>query len=111
MDVEVAAGVGNSEDVWFCETCGVDPWRPGAFWILIVLRSQVNGTHELVTPETLCCKVLHGKEMTDGRKLLADEQMDCSRAGLAQASPLVPNGCGDFDGFNDSDGFDGDDGS
>ena len=28
--------------------------------------------------------------MTDGQKLLANEQMDCSRAGLAQASPLVP---------------------
>ena len=26
----------------------------------------------------------------DGQKLLAIEQMDCSRAGLAQASPLVP---------------------
>ena len=28
--------------------------------------------------------------MTDGQKLLANEQMDCRRAGLAQASPLVP---------------------
>ena len=28
--------------------------------------------------------------MTDGQKLLANEQTDCSRAGLAQASPLVP---------------------
>ena len=28
--------------------------------------------------------------MTDGQKLLASEQMNCSRAGLAQASPLVP---------------------
>ena len=52
---------------------------------------EVNGTHELFTPETLCCQVLHrGKEMTEGQKLLANEQMDCSRAGLAQASPLVP---------------------
>ena len=31
-----------------------------------------------------------GEEMTDRQKLLANEQMDCSRAGLAQASPLVP---------------------
>ena len=38
---------GNAEDVWFCETCGVDPWRLGAFLILVVLKSEVNGTHEL----------------------------------------------------------------
>ena len=36
--------------------------------------------------------------MTDGQKLLANEQMDCSRAGLAPVS-VGP------------DGFDGDDGS
>ena len=42
---------GTSEDVWFCETCGVDPWRVGAFLFLIVLKSEVNGTHELFTPE------------------------------------------------------------
>ena len=45
MDVEVGAGG---------ETCDVDPWRLGAFLILIVLRSEVNGTHELFTLETLC---------------------------------------------------------
>ena len=28
--------------------------------------------------------------MVDGQKLLANEQMECSTAGLAQASPLVP---------------------
>ena len=64
--------------------------RDVSFLILIVLKSEVNGTLELFTPETLCCQVLHrGKDMTDGQKLLANEQMDCSRAGLAQASPLV----------------------
>ena len=47
--------------------------------VLIVLKSELNGTHELFTPETLCRQVLHkGKEMTDGQKLLATEQMDCS---------------------------------
>ena len=105
MDVEVGAGG---------ETCDVDPWRPGAFLILIVLKSEVNGTHELFTPETLCRQVLHrGKEMTDGQKLLANEQMDCSRAGLAQASPLVPMApmLRWLRGFDGSDGFDGDDGS
>ena len=69
----------------------MDPWRLAAFLILIVLKSEVNGTHELCTLETLCCQVLHrGKENVDGQKLLASEQMECSTVGLAQASPLVP---------------------
>ena len=54
-------------------------------------------------------KVSHrGKEMTDGQKLLANEQTDCSRAGLAQASPAGFDG---FDGYDGFDGFDGYDGS
>ena len=54
MDVEVAAGVEIPRTVWFSETCDVDPWRLGAFLILTVLKSEVDGTHELFTPETLC---------------------------------------------------------
>ena len=47
----------------------MDPWRLGAFLFLIMLKSEVNGAHELSKPETLCRQVLHrGKEMTDGQK-------------------------------------------
>ena len=60
---------GNSEDVWFYDTCDVDPWRLGAFLFFIVWKSEVNGAHDLFTPETLCCQVLHrGEEMTDGQR-------------------------------------------
>ena len=89
MDVEVQLEW-KSEDLRFCETCGVDPWRLGAFLIFIVLRSEVNGTHEPFTPETLCCQVLHkGKEMTDGQKLLANGQMGLQQCWFGQASPLA----------------------
>ena len=55
------------------------------------LKSGVNGAHELLTPETLCCQALHRNNgMTDGQKLLESEKMDCRGAGLAQTTSLVP---------------------
>ena len=54
-------------------------------------KSGVNGAHELLTPETLCCQALHRNNgMTDGQKLLESEKMDCRGAGLAQTTSLVP---------------------
>ena len=90
----------------------MDPWRLGSFLILIVLKSEVNGTLEPFTPETLCCQVLHeGKEMTDGQKPLVNEQMDCRQSWFGPRVSAGPDGCCGFDGFGGYDGFDGGDGS
>ena len=71
-----------------------------------MLKSGVIGTHELFTPETLCCQALHrNNETTAGQKLLESEQMKCRGVGLAQTTPLVPLV------VVASMGFDGDDGS
>ena len=56
-----------------------------------MLKSGVIGTHELFTPETLCCQALHRNNgMTAEQKLLESEQMDCRGAGLVQTISLVP---------------------
>ena len=55
-----------------------------------MLKSEVIGTHELFTPETLCCQALDRNiEMTAGQKLLESEQMDCRGVELAQTTSLV----------------------
>ena len=83
-----------------------------------MLKSGVIGTHELFTPETLCCQALHrNNEMTAGQKLLESEQMECRGVGLAQTTSLVSlavvasMGSMAFDGFDGSDGFESDGGS
>ena len=77
----------------------------------------MNGAHELLTPETLCCQALHRNNgMTDGQKLLESEKMDCRGAGLAQddffgpAGFVGPAGFDDIDGDGGSCGFDSFDG-
>ena len=55
-----------------------------------MLKSVVNGTHELLTPETLCWQALHRNHgMTAGQKLLETEQMERRGAGLVQTTSLV----------------------
>ena len=56
-----------------------------------MLKSGVIGSHELFTPEALCCLSLNRNNgMTAGQKLLETEQMDCRGAGLVQTTSLVP---------------------
>ena len=104
---------GTSEDEWFCWTCRMELWRPGALLISSVkvlswnvfkdlfltqismltaweLKFAVNGAHELFTPQTLCCQVMHrSNEKMGERKLLESEQMDCRRVVLALMASLV----------------------
>ena len=54
MDVDVAAGVGIPEDVWFCETCRMVLWRSGAG----VLNWNVSGNEFLSQSSLLQTGVL-----------------------------------------------------
>ena len=107
MDVEVAAGVEIPRTHGFARRA---VWILGdlvPFFILIVLRSEVNGTHELYTPE-ICVSSFAQRSGNDRRTEMS--RWTAAELVWPKHLRLVPMACGGFDGSNGSDGSHGYDG-
>ena len=72
-------------------------------------KSLVNGAHELFTPETLCCQVMHrSKEKMEGRKMSRLQKSRSRSDGFV--GPVGFGGSDGSAGYYGVDGFDGFDG-